>query len=64
LAFPGKTKAESKSAPLRAKGAAPGKGWEIDSIEAAEFEVRPEAKMQFFSGKRPKAWLLVAKRGE
>jgi len=36
-------------------------GWEIESIDAKEFEVRPEAK-QLFDGGSPKAWFLIAKR--
>ena len=36
-------------------------GWEIESIEPAWFEVRPELKMALFSGKEPKAWFMVAR---
>ena len=36
-------------------------GWEIESIEAKEFEVRPEAK-QMFDGGAPKAWFMIARR--
>lgn len=37
-------------------------GWEIESIEPARFEVRPEQRQERFSGEDPRAWLLVAKR--
>jgi SAM-dependent methyltransferase len=36
-------------------------GWEIESIDAKEFEVRPESK-QLFDGGAPKAWFMVARR--
>jgi cyclopropane fatty-acyl-phospholipid synthase-like methyltransferase len=37
-------------------------GWEIESIDAAQFEVRPEARQALFSDENPQAWLLVARR--
>ncbi|HXX20748.1 MAG TPA: class I SAM-dependent methyltransferase [Candidatus Acidoferrum sp.] len=37
-------------------------GWEIESIEAAEFDVRPEAKAGLFEGINPKAWFMIARR--
>jgi SAM-dependent methyltransferase len=40
-----------------------GEGWEIESIEAAQFEVRPEAMMNMYQGQGPKAWFMVARRG-
>jgi hypothetical protein len=36
-------------------------GWEIESIELARFEVRPETKA-LFGGEEPKAWFMVARR--
>ena len=39
-------------------------GWEIESIEPARFEVRPENREQIFAGAEPHAWLLVAGRTE
>jgi len=36
-------------------------GWEIESIEASRFEVRPDAKPRFEGGE-PKAWFLIARR--
>jgi len=36
-------------------------GWEIESIEPAEFDVRPEAKAGLFEGINPKAWFLIAR---
>ena len=36
-------------------------GWEIESIELARFEVRPET-MALFGGEEPKAWFMVARR--
>ncbi len=38
-----------------------GGGWEIESIEPARLEIRPEAKA-FFMGEEPKAWFMVARR--
>jgi SAM-dependent methyltransferase len=38
-----------------------GEGWEIESIEAAQFEVSPEAMINFFQGQGPKAWFMVAR---
>ena len=38
-----------------------GDGWEIESIEAEQFEVRPEAK-KLFEGGAPQAWFMVARR--
>jgi SAM-dependent methyltransferase len=37
------------------------RGWEIESIELARFEVRPETKA-LFGGEAPKAWFMVARR--
>jgi 2-polyprenyl-3-methyl-5-hydroxy-6-metoxy-1,4-benzoquinol methylase len=37
-------------------------GWEIESIEQARFEVRPELRQALFAGEDPRAWLLVARR--
>jgi SAM-dependent methyltransferase len=37
-------------------------GWEIESIEPARLEVRPEPRQARFSGEDPRAWLLVAQR--
>jgi cyclopropane fatty-acyl-phospholipid synthase-like methyltransferase len=37
-------------------------GWEIESIDAAQFEVRPEARQALFADENPRAWLLVARR--
>jgi cyclopropane fatty-acyl-phospholipid synthase-like methyltransferase len=37
-------------------------GWEIESIEASRFEVRPEAKA-LFADEEPKTWFLIARRG-
>jgi cyclopropane fatty-acyl-phospholipid synthase-like methyltransferase len=36
-------------------------GWEIESVELARFEVRPETKA-LFGGEEPKAWFMVARR--
>lgn len=36
-------------------------GWEIESLDPAEFEVRPESR-QLFDGGSPKAWFLIARR--
>ncbi len=36
-------------------------GWEIESIELTQFQVRPEA-MALFMGEGPKAWFMVARR--
>lgn len=38
-----------------------GEGWEIESIELARFEVRPETTA-LFMGEEPKAWFMVARR--
>lgn len=38
--------------------------WEIESIEPARFEVRPEARQTHFSGEDPRTWLMVARRVE
>jgi cyclopropane fatty-acyl-phospholipid synthase-like methyltransferase len=38
-----------------------GGGWEIESIELARFEIRPETKA-LFMGEEPKAWFMVARR--
>jgi len=37
-------------------------GWEIESIQPAEFDVRPEAKAGLFEGINPKAWFMIARR--
>lgn len=37
------------------------RGWEIESIELARFEIRPETKA-LFGGNDPKAWFMVARR--
>ena len=37
-------------------------GWEIESIEPAEFDVRPEAKAGLFEGINPIAWFMIARR--
>lgn len=37
-------------------------GWQIESIEPAQFDVRPEAKAGLFEGISPKAWFLIARR--
>ena len=38
------------------------KGWQIESIEPAVFDVRPEAKAGLFDGINPKAWFMIARR--
>jgi cyclopropane fatty-acyl-phospholipid synthase-like methyltransferase len=38
------------------------RGWTIESIEKATFEVRPEHRESRFSGFDPKAWFMVAER--
>ena len=38
------------------------KGWEIEALELARFETRPEARQGMFAGEDPWAWFLVAKR--
>jgi 2-polyprenyl-3-methyl-5-hydroxy-6-metoxy-1,4-benzoquinol methylase len=38
------------------------KGWEIESLEAARFATRPEARQGMFAGEDPWAWFLVARR--
>lgn len=38
-------------------------GWEIESIESARLEVRPESRQARFSGEDPRGWVLVAQRG-
>jgi hypothetical protein len=38
------------------------RGWIIESIEKATFEVRPEVRESRFSGFDPKAWFMVAER--
>jgi 2-polyprenyl-3-methyl-5-hydroxy-6-metoxy-1,4-benzoquinol methylase len=37
-------------------------GWEIETLEPARFETRPEARQGMFSGEDPWAWFLVARR--
>lgn len=37
-------------------------GWEIETLELARFETRPEARQGMFAGENPWAWFLVAKR--
>jgi SAM-dependent methyltransferase len=36
-------------------------GWQIESIELARFEIRPETRA-LFGGEEPKAWFMVARR--
>jgi SAM-dependent methyltransferase len=38
-------------------------GWQIESIEASRFEVRPEAKA-IFGGEEPKTWFMIARRSD
>jgi SAM-dependent methyltransferase len=38
------------------------KGWEIETVELARFETRPEARQRMFAGEDPYAWFLVARR--
>jgi SAM-dependent methyltransferase len=38
------------------------KGWEIESIEPARFEIRPEVAAELFAGEEPKAWFMIARR--
>jgi SAM-dependent methyltransferase len=37
-------------------------GWQIESIEPEEFDVRPGAKAGLFEGTDPKGWFLIARR--
>jgi 2-polyprenyl-3-methyl-5-hydroxy-6-metoxy-1,4-benzoquinol methylase len=37
-------------------------GWEIETLERARFETRPEARQAMFAGENPHAWFLVARR--
>jgi len=37
-------------------------GWQIESIERAEFDSRPEARAGLFEGMNPKAWFVIARR--
>jgi hypothetical protein len=37
-------------------------GWNIESIEASRFEVRPDLKDLQFSEGGPKAWFVVIRR--
>jgi len=39
-------------------------GWEIESIEPARFEVRPEQRQAVFAGEDPHAWFMIAGRTE
>ena len=39
-------------------------GWEIESIEPARIEVRPESRKEVFGGEDPHAWFMVAGRTE
>jgi SAM-dependent methyltransferase len=48
-----------KEAELRAAFA---KGWDIEALELARFETRPEARERMFAGEDPWAWFLVARR--
>lgn len=48
-----------KEAELRAAFA---NGWEIETLELARFETRPEARQGMFAGEDPWAWFLVARR--
>lgn len=41
-----------------------GKGWKIESIELANFEVRPEWREKLFAGDEPKGWFVTATRSE
>lgn len=38
------------------------KGWEIETLEPARFETRPEARQGMFAGEDPWAWFLLARR--
>ncbi len=38
------------------------KGWEIETLEPARFETRPEARQGMFAGEDPWAWFFVARR--
>jgi 2-polyprenyl-3-methyl-5-hydroxy-6-metoxy-1,4-benzoquinol methylase len=38
------------------------KGWEIETLELARFETRPEARQGMFAGENPWAWYLVVRR--
>lgn len=40
------------------------KGWEIETLERARFETRPEARQGMFAGEDPYAWFLVARRAK
>jgi SAM-dependent methyltransferase len=35
--------------------------WQIESIEPAEFDIRPEAEAGLFEGIKPKAWFMIAR---
>lgn len=37
-------------------------GWEIETLERARFESRPEARQRMFEGQDPHAWFLLARR--
>ncbi len=37
-------------------------GWEIESLEPARLEIRPEHRARAYSGEDPRGWLLVARR--
>ncbi|MGH9639362.1 MAG: class I SAM-dependent methyltransferase [Bryobacteraceae bacterium] len=37
-------------------------GWEIETLESARFETRPEARQRMFGGENPHAWFLLARR--
>jgi cyclopropane fatty-acyl-phospholipid synthase-like methyltransferase len=37
-------------------------GWQIESIEPARVEVRPEARVGFFAGQEPRGWFMIARR--
>jgi cyclopropane fatty-acyl-phospholipid synthase-like methyltransferase len=39
-------------------------GWTIETLDATRFAVRPDLKDLVFSEGGPKAWLLIARRGE
>src|SRR5262249_27275301 len=38
------------------------RGWDVESIEPARFEVRPDLKELTFSAGGPKAWLAIIRR--
>jgi len=40
------------------------KGWEIETLEPARFETRPDARQAMFAGEDPHAWFLLARRSK